>query len=342
MLVVECPVQMLLLSGGLVAAATPRALLPRDAELDLAVCRGDAVEPAVLERMRRSTSDHKRSMFEAMEGSSAAQVVMLTITTAEVACMHDNFLQLMARAVPTQHLVALNLDETAQAMCTRVRTDAAIQHCVDLVSWYPSSASKADQQPTDNAGYQTCAYHLAVATKPMLFRLALQSRIEVMLQSRGHYANASVIMLDSDVVVTGDIGSWLHLNTPHESLLATAQRPYKPVDSAGVPGTGFVFARDNRSMPLLDAWIQAIVTSKAFVSDESELIEVLNRPEWAGRVFTAPGEVWGEKAAPASHATHYNDGVEKVRALANEQRWLPSALECAFDPKSSTSTRMPG
>ena len=35
-------------------------------------------------------------------------------------------------------------------------------------------------------------------------------------------------------------------------------------------------------------------------------------------------------------------GVEKVRALANEQRWLPSALECAFDPKSSTSTRMPG
>lgn len=176
----------------------------------------------------------------------------------------------------------------------------------------------------------------------MMLRLALQSRIEVMLQSRGHDANASVMMLDSDVVVTGDIGSWLHLNKPHESLLATAQQPYKPVDSAGVPSTGFVFATDNRSMPLLDAWIQAIVTSKAFVGDENELIEVLNRPEWAGRVFTAPSEIWGEKAAPASHATHYNGGVEKVRALANEQRWVPSTLECAFDPKSSTSTRMPG
>jgi len=333
---------LLLLRGGLAAAASPQALLPRDAELDLAVCRGDAVEPAVLERMSRDVSDHKQRMITAMEGSSAAQVVMLTITTAEVACMHDNFLQLMAKAVPTQHLVALNLDETARAMCTRVRTDAAIQHCVDLVSWYPSSASKADQQPTDNSGYQTCAYHLAVATKPMLLRLALQSRIEVMLQSRGHDANASVMMLDSDVVVTGDIGSWLLLNKPHESLLATAQQPYKPVDSSGVPSTGFVFATDNRSMPLLDAWIQAIVTSQAFVGDENELIEVLNRPEWAGRVFTAPSDIWGEKAAPASHATHYNGGVEKVRALANEQRWVPSTLECAFDPKSSTSTRMPG
>ena len=256
--------------------------------------------------------------------------------------MHDNFLHLMAKAVPTQHLVALNLDETAQAMCTRTRTDAAIQHCVDLVSWYPSSASKAEQQPTDNSGYQSCAYHLAVATKPMLLRLALQSRIEVMLQSRGHDANASVMMLDSDVVVTGDIGSWLHLNTPHESLLATAQQPYKPVDSSGVPSTGFVFATDNRSMPLLDAWIQATVTSKAFVGVDNELIEVLNRPEWAGRVFTAPSEIWGEKAAPASHASHYNGGIEKVRTLANEQRWVPSTLECAFDPKSSTSTRMPG
>ena len=331
---------MLLLSG--LAAATPQALLPRDAELDLAVCRGDAVEPAVLERMSRDVSDHKQRLFEAMEGSSAAQVVMLTITTAEVACMHDNFLHLMAKAVPTQHLVALNLDETAQAMCTRTRTDAAIQHCVDLVSWYPSSASKAEQQPTDNSGYQSCAYHLAVATKPMLLRLALQSRIEVMLQSRGHDANASVMMLDSDVVVTGDIGSWLLLNKPHESLLATAQQPYKPVDSSGVPSTGFVFATDNRSMPLLDAWIQATVTSKAFVGVDNELIEVLNRPEWAGRVFTAPSDIWGEKAAPASHATHYNGGVEKVRALANEQRWVPSTLECAFDPKSSTSTRMPG
>ena len=331
---------MLLLSG--LAAATPQALLPRDAELNLAVCRGDAVEPAVLERMSRDVSDHKQHIFLAMEGSSAAQVVMLTITTAEVACMHDNFLHLMAKAVPTQHLVALNLDETAQAMCTRTRTDAAIQHCVDLVSWYPSSATKADQQPTDNSGFQSCAYHLAVATKPMLLRLALQSRIEVMLQSRGHDANASVMMLDSDVVVTGDIGSWLHLNTPHESLLATAQQPYRPVDSAGVPSTGFVFATDNRSMPLLDAWIQAIVTSKSFVGDENELIEVLNRPEWAGRVFTAPSEIWGEKAAPASHASHYNGGVEKVRTLANEQRWVPSTLECAFDPKSSTSTRMPG
>ena len=256
--------------------------------------------------------------------------------------MHDNFLHLMAKAVPTQHLVALNLDETAQAMCTQTRTDAAIQHCVDLVSWYPSSATKTDQQPTDNSGFQSCAYHLAVATKPMLLRLALQSRIEVMLQSRGHDANASVMMLDSDVVVTGDIGSWLHLNTPHESLLATAQQPYKPVDSAGVPSTGFVFATDNRSMPLLDAWIQAIVTSESFVGDENELIEVLNRPEWAGRVFTAPSEIWGEKAAPASHASHYNGGIEKVRTLANEQRWVPSTLECAFDPKSSTSTRMPG
>ena len=331
---------MLLLSG--LAAATPQALLPRDAELNLAVCRGDAVEPAVLERMSRDVSNYTQLVFEAMEGSSAAQVVMLTITTAEVACMHDNFLHLMAKAVPTQHLVALNLDETAQAMCTRTRTDAAIQHCVDLVSWYPSSASKAEQQPTDNSGYQSCAYHLAVATKPMLLRLALQSRIEVMLQSRGHDANASVMMLDSDVVVTGDIGSWLHLNTPHESLLATAQQPYRPVDSAGVPSTGFVFATDNRSMPLLDAWIQAIVTSKSFVGDENELIEVLNRPEWAGRVFTAPSEIWGEKAAPASHASHYNGGVEKVRTLANEQRWVPSTLECAFDPKSSTSTRMPG
>ena len=331
---------MLLLSG--LAAATPQALLPRDAELNLAVCRGDAVEPAVLERMSRDVSDHKQPILAAMEGSSAAQVVMLTITTAEVACMHDNFLHLMAKAVPTQHLVALNLDETAQAMCTRTRTDAAIQHCVDLVSWYPSSASKAEQQPTDNSGYQSCAYHLAVATKPMLLRLALQSRIEVMLQSRGHDANASVMMLDSDVVVTGDIGSWLHLNTPHESLLATAQQPYRPVDSAGVPSTGFVFATDNRSMPLLDAWIQAIVTSESFVGDENELIEVLNRPEWAGRVFTAPSEIWGEKAAPASHASHYNGGIEKVRTLANEQRWVPSTLECAFDPKSSTSTRMPG
>ena len=331
---------MLLLSG--LAAATPQALLPRDAELNLAVCRGDAVEPAVLERMSRDVSNYTQRVFEAMKGSSAAQVVMLTITTAEVACMHDNFLHLMAKAVPTQHLVALNLDETAQAMCTRTRTDAAIQHCVDLVSWYPSSASKAEQQPTDNSGYQSCAYHLAVATKPMLLRLALQSRIEVMLQSRGHDANASVMMLDSDVVVTGDIGSWLHLNTPHESLLATAQQPYKPVDSAGVPSTGFVFATDNRSMPLLDAWIQAIVTSKSFVGDENELIEVLNRPEWTGRVFTAPSEIWGEKAAPASHASHYNGGVEKVRTLANEQRWVPSTLECAFDPKSSTSTRMPG
>ena len=331
---------MLLLSG--LAAATPQALLPRDAELDLAVCRGDAVEPAVLERMSRDVSDHKQRFVLAMEGSSAAQVVMLTITTAEVACMHDNFLHLMAKAVPTQHLVALNLDETAQAMCTRTRTDAAIQHCVDLVSWYPSSASKAEQQPTDNSGYQSCAYHLAVATKPMLLRLALQSRIEVMLQSRGHNANASVMMLDSDVVVTGDIGSWLHLNTPHESLLATAQQPYKPVDSSGVPSTGFVFATDNRSMPLLDAWIQATVTSKAFVGVDNELIEVLNRPEWAGRVFTAPSEIWGEKAAPASHASHYNGGIEKVRTLANEQRWVPSTLECAFDPKSSTSTRMPG
>ena len=331
---------MLLLSG--LAAATPQALLPRDAELNLAVCRGDAVEPAVLERMSRDVSDHKQPILAAMEGSSAAQVVMLTITTAEVACMHDNFLHLMAKAVPTQHLVALNLDETAQAMCTRTRTDAAIQHCVDLVSWYPSSATKTDQQPTDNSGFQSCAYHLAVATKPMLLRLALQSRIEVMLQSRGHDANASVMMLDSDVVVTGDIGSWLHLNTPHESLLATAQQPYKPVDSAGVPSTGFVFATDNRSMPLLDAWIQATVTSKAFVGVDNELIEVLNRPEWAGRVFTAPSDIWGEKAAPASHATHYNGGVEKVRALANEQRWVPSTLECAFDPKSSTSTRMPG
>ena len=107
---------LLLLRGGLAAAATPQALLPRDAELDLAVCRGDVVEPAVLERMSRDVSDHKQSMFDAMEGSSAAQVVMLTITTAEVACMHDNFLQLMAKAVPTQHLVALNLDETAHTL----------------------------------------------------------------------------------------------------------------------------------------------------------------------------------------------------------------------------------
>ena len=219
---------MLLLRSGLAAAATPQALLPRDAELGLAVdpavCRGDAVEPAVLERMSTDLLDHRQRMFEVMEGSSAAPVVMLTITTAEVACMHDNFLQLLAKAVPNQHLVALNLDETAQAMCTRVRTDTAVQHCVDLASWYPSSASEGDQQPTDNSGYQTCAYHLAVATKPMLFRLALQSRIEVMLQSTGHDANASVLMLDSDVVVTGDIGSWLHLNKPHEALLATAQR----------------------------------------------------------------------------------------------------------------------
>jgi len=337
---------MLLLRSGLAAAATPQALLPRDAELGLAVdpavCRGDAVEPAVLEQMSTDLLDHRQRMFEVMEGSSAAPVVMLTITTAEVACMHDNFLQLLAKAVPNQHLVALNLDETAQAMCTRVRTDTAIQHCVDLASWYPSSASEGDEQPTDNSGYQTCAYHLAVATKPMLFRLALQSRIEVMLQSTGHDANASVLMLDSDVVVTGDIGSWLHLNKPHEALLATAQQPYKPVDSADVPSTGFVFATDNRSTPLLDAWIGAVVTSDSFVGVDHELIEVLNRPEWAGSVFTAPREIWGEKAAPASHATHYNGGVEKVRALALEHRWVPSAPECAFDPKSTTSTRMPG
>ena len=128
----------LLLRGGLAAAATPQALLPRDAELGLAVdpavCRGDAVEPAVLERMSTDLLDHRQRMFEVMEGSSAAPVVMLTITTAEVACMHDNFLQLLAKAVPDQVLVALNLDETAQAMCTRVRTDTAIQHCVDLAS----------------------------------------------------------------------------------------------------------------------------------------------------------------------------------------------------------------
>ncbi len=185
----------LLLRSGLAAAATPQALLPRGAELGLAVdpavCRGDAVEPAVLERMSTDLLDHRQRMFEVMEGSSAAPVVMLTITTAEVACMHDNFLQLLAKAVPNQHLVALNLDETAQAMCTRVRTDTAIQHCVDLASWYPSSASEGDQQPTDNSGYQTCAYHLAVATKPMLFRLALQSRIAVMLHLHGGRGTAA-------------------------------------------------------------------------------------------------------------------------------------------------------
>ena len=71
----------------------------------------------------------------------------------------------------------------------------------------------------------------------------------------------------------------------------TAQQPYKPVDSAGVPSTGFVFATDNRSTPLLNAWIGAVVTSNSFVGVDYELTEVLNRPEWAGSVFTAPREI---------------------------------------------------
>ena len=307
-----------------------------------ALCHGNVAARPVLEQLVQTLDSQGEGLADAVR-STGSDPIFLTVTTVDVACMHDNFVSLASRNGAAGKVVAVNLDASSHRIC-RGAAHALLSSplsvvCVDLSRWYPyDEAQSRDDgtgrhaRATDNAGYQSCPYHFSVFAKPLILRHVVRARSN---------ESAVVTLIDSDVVLLADFLGWIVANRSPDAVLTTAR--WYGTDKPGMqwPASGFV-AATRQSLPVLDMWVAECTTSRHFAGDNEELKAVFLREgneALRARLQLVSGYVFGECDFPrARYARHQNCGLRKVERLRARQWWRPHDACCRNDTQCSSAS----
>lgn len=246
--------------------------------------------------------------------------VVALISTRHILCILDNWFVHAEHALGSQvPVIHIALDPEVQRFCMQRHQSIAMRlTCLDLSGWMPDVDEGNLGNRNSNAGLGSCIYQMIVWTKPLFLM---------------HAANVSkygVLMVDSDVLMFGNIVHWLQdfkAHRPPTEVLITGQE-----GRAGW-NTGTVFATQ-ASVELLQKWLKvAPMTARSWSADQAGLFQLM---DWYDAhslqcpVATIPKEVVGE-CGQYSHtnlAAHFNCAHDKIAAMRSARLWQPVAPDC--------------
>ena len=184
------------------------------------LCEGPVIRKPALQGLRRRFPAHGVALSAAARHGNPNSTLLVTVVTADVSCIHDSFLTHAEWSLggPVS-LSAFCLDSASYLHCSQLRDALAARgsrldvFCADLHSWYPPALRYvSDVRLTSNAGYQSCAYHLATWAKPLVLMHLMEARHA--MRSRG-----SLLFFDADVVSDPHPEPHLHPHPdPHPSF----------------------------------------------------------------------------------------------------------------------------
>uniref|UniRef100_A0A7S4PS05 Nucleotide-diphospho-sugar transferase domain-containing protein n=2 Tax=Alexandrium monilatum TaxID=311494 RepID=A0A7S4PS05_9DINO len=279
---------------------------------------------AALAEFEHTVDEEDRSRLQ-RAFAAANGPTMLIVGTRHTICMTDNFVaraDTLSTRVPIVHVA---LDSVAHQACVddiRPRAETCLA-CIDLSRWLPLNVSNYGPAATrlDSIGFGTCAYRLIAWTKPVLLKIAVSA-------TRHRF-----LMIDTDVVLYGDLVRWIGEHMDSRALLITGGEAMQ--DGRWQPNTG-TMSINGSSVPLLDAWLAragdpddfGIFTAGKY-ADQGGLVRLLNAtPNVRGAVQIMPRSVVGECSERGRFATHYNCIDGKIWTMQNRGEWSPRTKAC--------------
>lgn len=246
--------------------------------------------------------------------------VVTLVSTRHILCILDNWFVHAEKALGSQvPVVVIALDSEAQNFCTRQHGIITMRlTCVDFSGWMPDIGEGNVGKKNSNAGFGSCIYQMIVWTKPFFLM---------------HAANVSrygVFMVDSDVIMLGNLVSWLkdfNANLMKHQVLITGQE-----GNAGW-NTGTVFAT-RASVAVIEKWLNfAPLTGRSLSADQAGFFKLME--QYADHkvpypLAVIPKQVVGECGhhSKTDLAVHFNCKHDKIAAMRLAGLWKPLSPEC--------------
>lgn len=258
---------------------------------------------------------------------------MLISSTFHVNCYVDNFLSHLARNDFKSRVVVFNLDREAQTFCeNRQRRVKAAKNesnvettCINMVPWVDDGVASTgpDRRFHRQLGYDTCDYIRVTWTKPVLMLYAAK------------FAKYPVMMIDSDIIVHGNIFKWIKENTKPKTRVVV-------LDDGGHshnrPNTGITYVdpshKDSTAHDVLFGWVEQAHQKSVIESGRGEqesLGAVINATNSWEHIEFIPKDIVGQCGKTNSDyqlATHYNCLGRKTVALIDANRWHTTDAKC--------------
>jgi hypothetical protein len=182
-------------------------------------------------------------------------------------------------------------------------------HCVGLQGWLPGVLFKRDQV-AGVKGTGTCPYNIIIWTKPHILKVAVQA------------SSHGVLMIDTDVVVKGDIfkAAALGLAKKRDASFVTGIENGR-ADKVNT-GTVFVSKTGRGNTEILDEWIKE---NSNWLNDDhgdqAALQAVFNVNHRLLQWAVTFGDAVGQCSRPAPVAIHYNCYANKLAPMRSQGDW---------------------
>jgi len=182
-------------------------------------------------------------------------------------------------------------------------------HCVSLEGWLPGVLFQRDQV-AGVKGTGTCPYNIIIWTKPHILKVAVQA------------SSHGVLMIDTDVVVKGDIfkAAVEGLKKKRDASFVTGIENAR-ADKVNT-GTVFVSKAGRGSAEILDEWLRE---NSNWLNDDhgdqAALQAVFNTNHRLLQWAVTFGEAVGQCSRPAPVAIHYNCYANKLAPMRSQGDW---------------------
>lgn len=230
-------------------------------------------------------------------------------------CMVDNFLVMLSQAVAKKTVVVLlSLDQESHSFCTGRKNEPHIDlRCVDLTGWIEEPPAKKETLKSNGLAFDSCLYIKVTWTKPVL------------LYHASGMAPHGLIMIDSDIVVHGDLFQWVKENRDADAAIITG-------DDGGwkQPNSGTIYADEN-SKWLLERWTDTAGTEEVIQSPRGEqeaLFVALKRTKKWKLLQTFPKQAVGQCGRRGQLATHFNCLGQKIVEMTKRGLWQARDPKC--------------
>eukprot|EP00928_Gymnodinium_smaydae_P032819 TRINITY_DN23679_c0_g1_i2.p1 TRINITY_DN23679_c0_g1~~TRINITY_DN23679_c0_g1_i2.p1 ORF type:complete len:638 (+),score=109.84 TRINITY_DN23679_c0_g1_i2:501-2414(+) len=258
---------------------------------------------------------HMRRLREALRALRRPAIVVMS--SWQALCHYDNFLVHAARHWDGPIITAA-FDERSMEWCRRLQGPSLgglHVECVDLRGLMPEEDTLGvpDAGSTSSNFNANTVFHWIIWMKPLI---AVQAAL---------HAKHGVLMLDTDVLLRGDLIGWLHrfADTRRVNLMF-GQDPW---EAANI-GTLFV---SRKSLRFVDAWARLANSSEARggMSDQALFGKCLvELSRLAPLVQMIPANVVGQCGEEGSMATHYNCKLDKTASMLAAGDWIPQSRRC--------------
>lgn len=294
-------------------------LVDRSYDMVMNDCASDPNFLTSLRDLKKTVPNQLKLRFRHMMKHMSGPAMMIT-NTFHLNCFVDNFLSMVAKSKESNTTVVVaSLDKKSQAFCLERKSsceDNLDLRCLDMVGWIGDGGDPSKAQ--HGLQFDSCDYIKVTWAKPALLYHAAQA------------SKYPVMMIDSDIVVHGDLLKWIEENQRSDAKIVTG-------DDGGVShqraNTGITYV-DQRSHAVLDEWTNQAGLAEIVRSARGEQEAVTASINITGHMEylqTIPREIvgqCGQRWSDSPMATHYNCIGKKIMNMTLRDEWQPRDATC--------------